>query len=210
METDRVHVRLKPHVDIDFSSIYGNWSLTDYYYSSQEVCNKLRLSNLLLSRICSSCSCEQSGNGRYNIFVLYFQNIAWYFWKYSMVFLYFQYIEWYFYDIYIFHYFHYIFKFIVIFVYFWSDFLHVYCFSRKEIGLCFKYSKRQLELPGYCKLYDSIWMYSKQALDILKAYVKKFPVMFQRLNANPDENIFNEDELFPSDSGWEITWCHLM
>ena len=72
--------------------------------------------------------------------------------------------------------------------------------SRKEIGLCFKYSKRQLELPGYCRLYDNIWMYSKQALDILKAYVKKFPVMFQHLNANPDENIFSEDALFPPDS----------
>ena len=76
METDRVHVRVKPHVDVDFSSIYGNWSLTDYYYSSQEVCNKLHLSNLLLSRICSSCSCEQSGNGRYTIFVIpYFNTV---------------------------------------------------------------------------------------------------------------------------------------
>ena len=72
--------------------------------------------------------------------------------------------------------------------------------SRKEIGLCFKYSKRQLELPGYCKLFDNIWMYSRQALDILKAYVKQFPIMFRQLNANPDENIFNEDALFPPDS----------
>lgn len=65
MQADRVHVRVKPHVDIDFGSIYSNWSLIDYYFSSQEVCNKLRLSNLLLSRITSSCSCEQSGSGRY-------------------------------------------------------------------------------------------------------------------------------------------------
>lgn len=73
--------------------------------------------------------------------------------------------------------------------------------SRKEIGVCFKYSKRQLELPGYCKFYDNIWMYSKPALDILKAYVKKFPIMFQNLNANPDGHIFNESVLFPPDSG---------
>ena len=65
MEMDRVHVRVKPHMDIDFSAIYGDWSLTDHYYSSQEVCHKLHLSNLLLSRISSSCSCEQGGNGRY-------------------------------------------------------------------------------------------------------------------------------------------------
>lgn len=74
-------------------------------------------------------------------------------------------------------------------------------FSRKEIGLCFKYSKRQLELPGYCKHSDSIWWYTKQALGILKTYMKKFPVMFQQLNASSDQNIFNEDGLFPTDSG---------
>lgn len=44
-------------------------------------------------------------------------------------------------------------------------------------------------------------MYSKQALDILKAYTKKFPILFQHLNANPGENIFTEDNLFPPDSG---------
>ena len=44
-------------------------------------------------------------------------------------------------------------------------------------------------------------MYSKKALNILKSYVKAFPIMFQHLNAKPDENIFSEDDLFPSDSG---------
>ena len=70
METDRVHVRVKPHIDIDFSTIYGNWELAEKYYTSQEVCHKLRVSNLILSRICSSCSCEETKGGRYEICVV--------------------------------------------------------------------------------------------------------------------------------------------
>ena len=69
METDRVHVRAKPHIDIDLSTIYGNWELAEKYYTSQEVCHKLRVSNLVLSRISSSCSCEETKGGRYEITV---------------------------------------------------------------------------------------------------------------------------------------------
>jgi len=67
METVRVHVRVKPHVDIDFSTIYGNWELAEKYYTSQEVCHNLRVSNLILSRISSSCSCEETKGGRYEM-----------------------------------------------------------------------------------------------------------------------------------------------
>lgn len=232
MVIDRVHVRVRPHVDIDFSSIYGNQSLIDYYYTSQEVCNKLRLSNLLLSRISSSCSCEQSGNGRYKIDSVFtiLTSIS----SISIVFCCIQ-IDpvfpivlciitsmsiWFSISI-VFSVFLNYFVISTVFQINKFVFLKWFCvfiiyFSRKEIGLCFKYSKRQLELPGYCKQYDNIWMYSKDALDILTAYVKRFPIMFQHLNAKPDENIFSENDLFSSDSGWDhmmshdLTWFNLV
>ncbi|XP_065889991.1 5'-3' exoribonuclease 1-like [Dysidea avara] len=140
METDRVHVRAKPHIDIDLSTIYGNWELAEKYYTSQEVCHKLRVSNLVLSRISSSCSCEETKGGR-----------------------------------------------------------------RRDIGLCFKYSKRQLELPGYCRHYEGMWLYSEAALNILKSYMKKFPNMFQLLEKNSSQNMYTEEHLFPASASSDET-----
>ena len=60
----------------------------------------------------------------------------------------------------------------------------------------------QLQLIGYARKHEKGgWTFSTEALDILKQFIKKFPVMFGYIRGNPTEDVYYEEDLFPKKDG---------
>ena len=71
-----------------------------------------------------------------------------------------------------------------------------------NIGLQFKYVKQQEELAGYARRNDNQWFLSSKAINIVQAYVEKFPIVFEYLGKVSDRaELLFEQDLFPGEVG---------
>ncbi|XP_062506213.1 5'-3' exoribonuclease 1-like isoform X2 [Corticium candelabrum] len=64
-----------------------------------------------------------------------------------------------------------------------------------NIGLNFKFSKRNEEMLGYARYDGDVWKYSRQAEDILAQYVTTFSRLFAILERNPKADVYKEQDL---------------
>ncbi|XP_046595171.1 5'-3' exoribonuclease 1 isoform X1 [Neodiprion lecontei] len=67
---------------------------------------------------------------------------------------------------------------------------------KRNLGLNLKFNKKNQEVPGYTKKVNGQWLYSAKAIDLIRAYMRKFPLLFEKLASNVTNDIYYEDELF--------------
>lgn len=71
--------------------------------------------------------------------------------------------------------------------------------KQQNIGLNLKFSKKNEELPGYTRKVNGQWLYSSKSVGLIRSYMEKFPVLFERLARNIVNDMYTEDELFSED-----------
>uniref|UniRef100_A0A8C4QD29 Uncharacterized protein n=1 Tax=Eptatretus burgeri TaxID=7764 RepID=A0A8C4QD29_EPTBU len=71
--------------------------------------------------------------------------------------------------------------------------------QRCNVGLNLKFSQRNEEVRGYTRREGSEWLYSTATETLLSNYVQRFPELFQYLSRWPNEYLFYEDDIWPSD-----------
>eukprot|EP00794_Sanderia_malayensis_P014879 gene14879-16425_t len=73
--------------------------------------------------------------------------------------------------------------------------------EKRNIGLKLKYSGRNKEVLGYARRTENGWTFSEPAIDILSSYVKRFPKIFGKLAHLPEQEIYDEEDIFPGKTG---------
>uniref|UniRef100_UPI00358E17BF 5'-3' exoribonuclease 1-like isoform X2 n=1 Tax=Myxine glutinosa TaxID=7769 RepID=UPI00358E17BF len=71
--------------------------------------------------------------------------------------------------------------------------------QRCNVGLNLKFSQRNEEVRGYTRREGSEWLYSAATEGLLSTYVQRFPDLFRYLSRWPNEYLFYEDDIWPSD-----------
>ena len=61
-------------------------------------------------------------------------------------------------------------------------------------------------MPGYARKTDTGWSFSPEAIRLLREFMVRFPQTFDYLCANPKEDKYYEDELFPDPEGCVLTY----
>ncbi|XP_049842599.1 5'-3' exoribonuclease 1 [Schistocerca gregaria] len=69
--------------------------------------------------------------------------------------------------------------------------------AKLNLGLNLKFNKRNEEVPGYTRKEGTTWLYSQRAVDVVAAYVREFPDLFQYLTSNVGNDCFVASDVFP-------------
>ncbi|XP_045764517.1 5'-3' exoribonuclease 1 isoform X1 [Maniola jurtina] len=75
--------------------------------------------------------------------------------------------------------------------------------NKLNIGLNLKFNKKNQEVSGYtrrCKLTNA-WLYSERCIELVKAYARQFPDLFDKLVYSMNNDIFFESDLWPDEMG---------
>ncbi|XP_071639281.1 5'-3' exoribonuclease 1 [Temnothorax longispinosus] len=72
--------------------------------------------------------------------------------------------------------------------------------TKYNLGLNLKFNKRNEEVPGYTRKENSQWLYSTKAIELIRNYMTKCPILFERLAHNVANDIFQEGDLFNTGS----------
>ncbi|KAF7987890.1 hypothetical protein HCN44_003753 [Aphidius gifuensis] len=67
---------------------------------------------------------------------------------------------------------------------------------QKNIGLNLKFNKKNEELPGYTKKVNGQWLYGAKSVGLIRNFMEKYPVFFEKLAKSVGNDVFNEDDLF--------------
>ncbi|XP_076358060.1 5'-3' exoribonuclease pacman isoform X2 [Tachypleus tridentatus] len=76
--------------------------------------------------------------------------------------------------------------------------------NKTNIGLNLKFNKRNEEIPGYSKKINNIWLYSDKAVEVMKEYIEKFPILFERIVSCIQQDIIHVSDLFPEENGRDL------
>lgn len=69
--------------------------------------------------------------------------------------------------------------------------------AKLNLGLNLKFNKKNEEVPGYTRKEGSTWLYSQRAVEVVAAYVREYPDLFQYLSSNVGNDCFVASEVFP-------------
>ncbi|CAH2229155.1 jg20768 [Pararge aegeria aegeria] len=75
--------------------------------------------------------------------------------------------------------------------------------NKVNVGLNLKFNKKNQEVSGYtrrCKLTNA-WLYSERCIELVKAYVRQFSDLFDKLIYSMNNDIFFESDLWPDEIG---------
>ncbi|CAH0728977.1 unnamed protein product, partial [Brenthis ino] len=75
--------------------------------------------------------------------------------------------------------------------------------NKLNIGLNLKFNKKNQEVSGYtrrCKLTNA-WLYSQRCIDLVRAYERQFPDLFDKLAYSSNNDVYFESDLWPQDVG---------
>ncbi|XP_076684631.1 5'-3' exoribonuclease pacman isoform X2 [Andrena cerasifolii] len=73
--------------------------------------------------------------------------------------------------------------------------------TKYNLGLNLKFNKKNEEVPDYTRKENGQWMYSTKTIDLIRRYMVKYPLLFERLAQNVTKDIFQEESLFDKDTG---------
>ncbi|KAG7212279.1 hypothetical protein KM043_012607 [Ampulex compressa] len=68
--------------------------------------------------------------------------------------------------------------------------------SKFNIGLNLKFTKKNKETFGYTRKENGQWLYSVKTINLIRKYMTLYPVLFERLAENVNNDIFDGDTLF--------------
>ncbi|KAJ2946889.1 hypothetical protein O0L34_g16222 [Tuta absoluta] len=75
--------------------------------------------------------------------------------------------------------------------------------NKVNVGLNLKFNKKNQEVSGYtrrCKVTNT-WQYSARCIEVVKAYAKQFPELFDKLHHALNNDVFFESDLWPDHVG---------
>ncbi|KAG9234680.1 XRN 5'-3' exonuclease N-terminus-domain-containing protein [Amylocarpus encephaloides] len=70
---------------------------------------------------------------------------------------------------------------------------------RLNLGLNLKFEGKKLKVLGYSRRSDRGWEFSNKAIQLLSAYMTKFPEFFVGIQRNPQNNEMDETDFYPAD-----------
>ncbi|XP_022244143.1 5'-3' exoribonuclease 1-like, partial [Limulus polyphemus] len=76
--------------------------------------------------------------------------------------------------------------------------------NKTNVGLNLKFNKKNEEIPGYSRKIDNIWFYSEKAVEVMKEYIEKFPILFERIVSYIQQDVIHVDDLFPEENGRDL------
>jgi 5'-3' exoribonuclease 1 len=68
-----------------------------------------------------------------------------------------------------------------------------------NLGLNLKFEAKKLKVLGYSRKPESGWEYSQKAIELLSAYMVKFPEFFAGIINNPKGDNWNDTDFYPAD-----------
>lgn len=74
--------------------------------------------------------------------------------------------------------------------------------AKVNIGLGLRYNSRGLEVPGFSRKVNEVWLFSNEVGEILKDYSEKFPEVIQNLAAVGNKDVYVVRDIFPGDDGY--------
>jgi 5'-3' exoribonuclease 1 len=78
--------------------------------------------------------------------------------------------------------------------------------AKINIGLGLRYNSRGLEVPGFSRKVDEVWLFSNEVADILNEYNDKFPEVIQNLSCAGNKDAYAVKDLFPDENGYVLTF----
>ncbi|XP_073951725.1 5'-3' exoribonuclease pacman isoform X1 [Choristoneura fumiferana] len=75
--------------------------------------------------------------------------------------------------------------------------------NKVNLGLNLKFNKKNQEVSGYTRRCGiaSTWLYSQRCIDLVKAYERQYPDLFDKLAFSMHNDIFFESDLWPNEMG---------
>lgn len=61
-----------------------------------------------------------------------------------------------------------------------------------------------IQILGYARKVDNNWSFSPAAVSILEDFQSQFPGLLEYICANPREDKYYEEDLFPNAEGWVL------
>lgn len=61
-----------------------------------------------------------------------------------------------------------------------------------------------IQILGYARKVDNNWSFSPAAVSILEEFQSQFPGLLEYICANPGEDKYYEEDLFPDAEGWVL------
>ena len=66
------------------------------------------------------------------------------------------------------------------------------------------YTPCSIQILGYARKLDNGWSFSPSAVSLLKQFQSRFPRLLEYICANPGEDKYYEEDLFPDTEGWVL------
>ena len=81
--------------------------------------------------------------------------------------------------------------------------------GKQNVGLNLKFKKRNEEVPGYTKKDMGQWLYSMKTIGLIRDFMIRYPVLFERLALQANNDIYTEYDLFdnsPENLSDVVSW----
>ena len=72
--------------------------------------------------------------------------------------------------------------------------------ERQNLGLNLKFEGKKLKVLGYTRKRNNGWEFSQNAISLLREYTQNFPEFFAALQRNPQGDIYQDTEFYPTET----------
>lgn len=69
--------------------------------------------------------------------------------------------------------------------------------NKVNVGLNLKFNRKNEEIPGYTRKIGGNWLYSDNAVQLVKDYMQLCPRLFEYLSCCPNADVLFKEDVFP-------------